>query len=136
MRALTAFAPKAAYFFGEGARPWSMARVPDYSLGAKCPKGELQVDRRYDVSINPRTTPFGPYSLDLIPSPKWTGLLPKNTYANRAELRDALDRLGIVDNEKISILHFLDQGNIYRILSFPVPDEVAITFGWVLADTL
>ena len=89
------------------------------------------MDRSYELSINPQTAPFGPYSLDLIPAPKSTGLLTKNTYANRVELSDALDRLGIEDSEKISILHFLDRGDIYRILSFPVPDEVAITFGWV-----
>lgn len=89
------------------------------------------MDRTYTVSINPRRTPYRPYALDLIPSPKWTDRLPNNTYANWAELSDALGRLGIADNEKISIRHLLDRGDIYRILSFSVPDEVATTFGWV-----
>ena len=87
------------------------------------------MDRIYEVSINPKPHPFGVYSIDLAPLPDWTGRIRKSTYANRAELSEALDRLGIVDNNKTSILSCVDRGDIYRILRFPVPHDTAITFG-------
>ena len=96
--------------------------------------GDQELLRTFDISIKPRPTPYGAYSLDLIPVPKQTWLAPNNNayayaYGNRAELSDALDRLGISDAKKTSILCCLDRGAIYRIISVTVPDEVAATLG-------
>jgi hypothetical protein len=117
--------------FWGNARGLAEKKGRDCSPKLNCIQWSRKVERRYDVSINPRSTRYGAYSFDLAPSVKRTVILLKNTYANKAELCSALDRLGIADEEKISILYHLDRGDIYRILSFPVPDEVAITFGWV-----
>ena len=95
--------------------------------------GDQELLRTFDISIKPRPTPYGAYSLDLIPvPPKRSWPMPNNhayAYDNRAELSDALDRLGIPDAEKTSILCCLDRGSIYRIISLTVPDEVAATLG-------
>ena len=88
------------------------------------------MDRKYEVSINPRRTPFHPYTLDLFPALKEAEPLPKNSYADWAELSDALDRLGIGGDEKFGILYCLDRGDICRILGCHVSEEVAATFGF------
>ncbi len=92
-------------------------------------EGKAEVDRIFEVSINPRRTPYGPFSLELISLPKWTGFLLKNAYDNWAELCNALDRLGIAENEKMSILNCVDRGGRYQILGLRVPREIAIAFG-------
>lgn len=89
------------------------------------------MDRKYEISITPPAVPFGTtlYSIDLIPLPTWEGPIPENTF-NRAELTNALRRLGIEGAALTEVCEVLDRGDIFRIVGASVADDVAATFGW------
>jgi len=92
--------------------------------------GSGTLHRKYDILFIPRKSPYGSYSIELIPRPNEdeTIVREKNWYLSQAELNNAIERLGIAGSEKESILEALAKGYKYRILSIPIPLEVVKTF--------